>query len=50
MSLSDYLIVELKAAAAAPTPEEMRERLERLERGSTPLDHVAAVRAERGSR
>lgn len=48
MSLSDYLLAEVRRAAERPTPEEMRARL--LERRSpvSPSEPiVAAVRAER---
>jgi antitoxin FitA len=50
LPLSDYLIREVRKIAEHPTPDEMRERLQRREpyRGkSTPTD---LVRAERDSR
>jgi antitoxin FitA len=50
MSLSEYLLQELKHAAARPTPEEMRARLE----ARVPVEPVEpvieAVRAEREAR
>jgi plasmid stability protein len=50
LSLSEYLLQELRHTAARPTPEEMRSRLE----GRTPVDPaepvVDAVRAEREAR
>jgi plasmid stability protein len=50
MTLSDYLIAEVRRAAERPTPREMRERL--LSRASvTPKTWAAAaIRAERDSR
>ena len=51
MSLSDYLLDEVRRIAELPTPEEMRERLRQL--GSTDIkgDTIAdMVRAERDSR
>jgi plasmid stability protein len=50
LSLSDYLLGELREAAARPTPEEMRDRLERRARvfvGESSADAVRAVRAGR---
>lgn len=50
LSLSDYLLREVRKAAEQPTPEEMRERLRRRPpyKGRTvPAD---AVRAERDGR
>ena len=50
MSLSDYLLAEIRDVAERPTMEEMRERLARL----TPVDldesPAEIVRAERDSR
>lgn len=50
MSLSDYLLRELRRLAERPTPEEMRDRLE----GRVPVDPrepvVEALRAERDAR
>ena len=50
MSLSDYLLLQIRAVAEQPTPEELREMIARL----TPVDPdespVEAVRAERKAR
>lgn len=50
MTLSDYLLAELKEVASRPTLDEVLARLE--ERGpiDTAFDSAAAVRAERESR
>ena len=50
LTLSDYLVLELEAAAATPSPGEMRERLDRLAGPYAALDHAAAVRFERDGR
>jgi plasmid stability protein len=50
MSLSEYLLQELRHAAARPTPEEMRARLERRAPVDPEESVVEAVRAERESR
>lgn len=50
MSLSDYLLQELRELAERPTWAELRERLKQHEPVTTPLDTAAAVRAERDSR
>jgi plasmid stability protein len=50
LSLSDYLLGELRDGAARPTPEQMRERLERRSRileGESSADAVHAVRGAR---
>ena len=50
MTLSDYLLAELWEVASRPTPDEMRERLERRSRvleGESSADAVRAVRAAR---
>jgi plasmid stability protein len=50
VSLSDYLLAELRDVASRPTPEEMRERLERRSRvleGESSADAVSAVREAR---
>ena len=50
MTLSDFLLMELRKVAEKPTPEEMLERLRRrrpIEPAEKPVD---AVRAERGIR
>jgi plasmid stability protein len=50
MSLSDYLLAEIREVAERPTLEEMRARLERRPRASTAVPPARAVRAERDSR
>ncbi len=50
MSLSDYLRLELEAAAERLTPGELRERLASLEPAKVRERASAAVRAERDSR
>ena len=49
-TLSDYLLSELEDLATRPTPEEMRDRLDRRTRvieGESSADAVRAVRAAR---
>jgi plasmid stability protein len=50
MSLSDYLLQQIREVAARPTLEEMRARLARRSPVSVTVDPVRAVRAERDSR
>jgi plasmid stability protein len=50
MSLSEYLLREMKRSAAQPTAEEMRDRLEGRARFEPRVPVVEAVRAERDSR
>ena len=50
MSLSDYLRLELEAAAERLTPAEIRERLAALEPVKVRQRPSAAVRAERDAR
>lgn len=50
MSLSDYLLAEIKEIAERPTLLEMRERLHHREPVSTPIDTARLVREERDSR
>jgi plasmid stability protein len=50
MSLSDYLIAEIRKAAERPTMEELRERLSRLEPVDPEESPAEAVRAERDNR
>lgn len=50
MSLSDYLLAEMREIAERPTWAELRERLNRRESVRTGLDTAAAVRAEREAR
>jgi len=50
MSLSDYLLRELRHVLDRPTLDEIRKRLARLEPVRPRLSPAAAVRAERDSR
>jgi antitoxin FitA len=50
MSLSDYLLKELRMIAERPTMEEMRKRLQQLEPVELPESAADAVRAERDAR
>ena len=50
MSLSDYLLSEIKEIADRPTLAEMRERLHQREPISIPLNTARLVRQERDSR
>ena len=50
MSLSDYLIGELRGVAARPTVRELRERLSAREPVKTRVSAARAVRAERDRR
>jgi len=50
MSLSDYLLSEIKEIADRPTLAEMRERLHQREPVSNPIDTARLVREERDSR
>lgn len=50
MSLSDYLLLEIKEIADRPTLIEMRERLHQRESVSLPMDIATLVREERESR
>jgi len=50
LSLSDYLLAEIRQAAERPTLSELRERLHRRERVTPPLSAARAVRAEREAR
>ena len=50
MSLSDYLVAEIRKVAERPTIEELRERLHRREGVRTAGSAARAVRAERDSR
>ena len=49
MSLSDYLLAEIKEIAERPTLAEMRERLHRRKPISVALDTARLVREERDS-
>lgn len=50
MSLSDYLLDEVRRVAERPTIEELRERIAHRSRTDPPVAPAAAVRAERDSR
>ena len=50
MSLSDYLLAEIRESAALPTPEEMKTRLQNREPTRPSMSVAEAVRAERESR
>jgi antitoxin FitA len=50
MSLSDYLLKEIRLIAERPTMEEMRRRLHQREPVQLPESAADAVRAERDSR
>ncbi len=50
MSLSDYLITEIRRVAERPTIAELRERLERRIRVNPQLSAADAVREEREAR
>jgi len=50
MSLSDYLLSEIREIAERPTMAEMAERLEQREPVSVPIDTARLVREERDAR
>jgi plasmid stability protein len=50
MSLSDYLLGEIKHIADRPTMAEMVERLKKREPVTAPIDSVAVLRKERDRR
>ncbi len=50
MSLSDYLLAEIREVAERPTLDEMRARLERRSGASPAVPPARAVRAERDGR
>lgn len=50
MSLSDYLLQQIREVAERPTIEEMRARLARRSAVTLSVDTAEAVRAERDSR
>ncbi len=50
MSLSDYLLADLRKAAERPTPEALRERLRSRPAVTLPEPAARAVRAERDAR
>jgi len=50
MSLSDYLLAEIRRLAERPTLDDLRERLRRREPVSSALSAARVVRAERDAR
>jgi antitoxin FitA len=50
MSLSDYLVGEVKEIAERPTPAELRERLHQRDPVSIDIDTARLVREERETR
>jgi plasmid stability protein len=50
MSLSDYLLAELREIAERPTLAELRERLHQRKAVAAPLDTALLVREERDAR
>ena len=50
MSLSDFLLAEIRRLAERPTPAELRERLRRRSRVAPSVSAAEAVRRERDSR
>ena len=50
MSLSDFLLAEIRQVAERPTIEELRERLRRRSRVASPVSAAEAVRRERDAR
>ncbi|MGH7780824.1 MAG: hypothetical protein ACREQR_13460 [Candidatus Binataceae bacterium] len=50
MSLSDYLLAEVRRSAERPTLDELREALREREPIALPITAAQAVRAERDSR
>jgi plasmid stability protein len=50
MSLSDFLLVEIRETAALPTPGEMKARLQTREPTRPSIPVAEAVRAERDAR
>ena len=47
MSLSDYLLSEIRQVAERPTIDELRARLDRRSTGNLSVEPAEAVRAER---
>lgn len=50
MSLSDYLLAEIKEIAERPTLEELRERLHERKPVLTKIDSVRLIREDRDAR
>lgn len=50
MSLSDYLLAEVRRSAERPTLDELREALRQREPVALPIPAAQAIRAERDAR
>ena len=50
MSLSDFLLAEIRHVAERPTITELRERVRRRSHASSPVSAAEAVRRERDAR
>jgi antitoxin FitA len=50
MSLSDYLLTEIREIAERPTLSELRQRVERRQPVSLPVPAAVVARAERGAK
>ena len=50
LSLSDYLLADLRKSAERPTPDELKARLSTRTAVSPPISPARAVRAERDAR
>ena len=50
MSLSDYLLAEIREIAERPTLSELRQRVERRQPVNLPVPAATVVRAERDAR
>jgi antitoxin FitA len=50
LSLSDFLLTEIRHLAERPTVAELRERLRRRPRVTSPVSAAEAVRSERDAR
>ncbi len=50
MSLSEYLLAEIRQNAERPTLSELRQRLQQRERVTLPVSAARVVRAEREAR
>jgi antitoxin FitA len=50
MSLSDFLLAEIRQVAERPTIAELRERLRRRSRVESPVSAAEAIRRERDAR
>jgi antitoxin FitA len=50
LSLSDYLLAEIRRLADRPSLDDLRERVRRRERIAPPISAAEAVRSERNAR